>query len=84
MTAGCRLDVDNHHATFLLLLARRRYGRGSVLAIRLDWKLDAAPLVFAAPFLFLLQDFFDDPGIQHLGPSFVVGLTDNQPFQFPR
>ena len=43
--------------------------RGSY-PVALDRELGSTALLLAAPFLFLLEDLFDDPGIQHGGPPF--------------
>ena len=66
-----RLDVDDHHAA-LALFTRRSDSRAvaQVGAVTLDRKLDPTTLALTALLLFFLEDFFDDPGIQHGGPPF--------------
>src|SRR6266436_1889808 len=64
-------DIDHYNATFVLaVLSRRRHTRLVLLAIGVDRKLDATTLLLAPSFLFLLEDLFDNPGIQHGGPPF--------------
>src|SRR5262245_62707746 len=64
-----KLDVDDHHAALALFAWRSDGGAIEVRAVALDGKL-ATTLAFTASFLFFLEDFFDDPGIQHGGPPF--------------
>jgi hypothetical protein len=72
------LDIDDHHAA-LALLAGRSHGRPipGIATMTIHRKVDSTPLTFTALFLFLLEDLFDDPGIQHGGPPFglMCGLT---------
>jgi hypothetical protein len=62
-------DVDDHDAA-LALFPRWRDGRSVPAIATLDRKLDPTSLALTALFLFFLEDFFDDPGIQHGGPPF--------------
>lgn len=71
------LDIDDHHAA-LGLFARRGYHRSlHIASMAIDGKLNATTLAFATLLLFLLEDLFDYPGIQHCGPPFgqMCGLT---------
>ncbi|HEX4421182.1 MAG TPA: hypothetical protein VH165_24870 [Kofleriaceae bacterium] len=68
------LNIDDHHAA-LGLFARRGNDR-MVIAVPLERerKLDPNALALASLFLFLLEDFFNDPGIQHRGPPFAADV----------
>src|SRR5690606_603723 len=64
-------DVDDHHAALALLARWRHLRSGSRVSVPLRYgKLGTTPLAFAAPFLFFLEDLFNNPGIQHGGPPF--------------
>jgi hypothetical protein len=71
-------DVDDDDPA-LALLARWRHGRtiAEVSAMALDGKLRPTTLTFTASLLFFLEDFFDDPGIQHSGPPFRLMCLAN-------
>src|SRR5678815_4190880 len=71
-------DVDDHHATLGLLARRRDDGAlTSVAAMPVYRNFGPTTLALAALLLLLLEDFFDDPGIQHGGPPFRLILRAN-------
>ena len=72
------LDVDDHHPA-LALLAGRRDSRTipEIRPMSIDRNLEPSTLTFAALLLFFLEDFFDDPGIQHGGPPFGADVRAN-------
>jgi len=73
---GCRpcrfvdSDVDDYDAA-LILFRRLDRGTGSRVAVAVNRHLGSTPLFLAASFLFLLEDLFDNPGIQNGGPPFT-------------
>jgi hypothetical protein len=80
-------DVDDHDPA-LAFFARRRHGRAiaKVGTMTLDWKLRPTALTLTASLLFFLEDFFDDPGIQHGGPPFrlmCLANYSNTRFSYP-
>lgn len=68
-------DIDDHDATLALCRLRRSHARPVIFSIRFHRKLDATAFFIAALFLFLFEDFFDNPGIQHSRTTFRSDVT---------
>src|ERR1700761_8847726 len=74
------LNIDDHDAALGLFLSRG-HRRPRTLVTLLDRQLDPSLLVAPPLFFFALEDFFDDPGIQHGDHLFSVG-EHPRPFDY--
>ena len=64
-------DIDDHHAALGFLSRRCDRGAWTGIAFTFHRELGSTPFTLTASFLFFLEDLFDNPGIQHVGPPFM-------------